>query len=62
MDPLLMYLAVTTTVTILMDILLITYYRRFWVTIKKLGLDAAPSAKKRTDEMMQGGRAWMKLK
>lgn len=62
MDPLLLYLALTTTGTIILDLLLISYYRRFWVTIKSLGLDAAPSAGKRTDEMMQGGQSWKKLK
>jgi hypothetical protein len=62
MDPLLIYLAITTTGTIILDLLLISYYRRFWLTIKAIGLDAAPSAAKRTDEMMTGGQAWKKLK
>lgn len=62
MDPLLIYLALTTTGTIILDLLLISYYRRFWLTIKGLGLDAAPSAEKRTKEMMNGGQAWKKLK
>ena len=60
MDPLMVYLACTTTGTIILDVILIAYYRRFWVTIKALGLDAAPSAEKRTKEMMQGGQAWKK--
>jgi hypothetical protein len=62
MDPLLIYLAITTTATIILDLLLISYYRRFWLTIKAIGLDAAPSAAKRTDEMMTGGQAWKKLR
>ena len=61
MDPLLIYLALTTTGTIILDILLISYYRRFWLTIKALGLDAAPSAKMRLDEKMKGGQAWKKM-
>jgi len=62
MDPLLLYLAFTTTFTIILDLVLIKYYRRFWLTIKSMGLDAAPSAGKRTEELMKGGQGWKKLK
>jgi len=61
-QALMIYLAIVGTGTIIMDFILITYYRRFWLTIKAIGLDAAPSAAKRTDEMMTGGQAWKKLK
>jgi len=62
MDPLLSYVAFTTTMTIILDLILIRYYRRFWLTIKSMGLDAATSAGKRTSELMSGGQAWKKLR
>ena len=62
MDPWLVYVACTTTMTIILDVILIRYYRRFWLTIKSMGLDAATSAGKRTADLMTGGQAWKKLK
>ena len=60
MDPWLVYVAVIGTCTVFLDVILISYYRRFWSAIKAMGLDAAPSAKRRTDELMEGGKAWQK--
>lgn len=62
MDPLLIYVALVGTWTVFLDIILISYYRRFWVTIKNMGLDSASSATRRTDELMKGGKSWQKHK
>lgn len=56
------YLEIAMTIVIMLDLLLIVYYRRFWSIIKGLGWDAMPGLQHNMKSKKLEGPKWLKFR